>query len=140
MTEESISSKKLSRRQFVGSVAVGAAVLGTVGGVTSFVPRVAAATVPSGAKALMATGVEAQPVQVPTSWSQAADVVVVGYGGAGAIAAITAFDAGANVLILEKTPSYAALGVKNPAISGGGGSTSMNGGHIDYPADPNLGA
>ena len=37
-------------------------------------------------------------------WDQEADVVVVGYGFAGATAAITAHDAGANVLLLEKAP------------------------------------
>jgi succinate dehydrogenase/fumarate reductase flavoprotein subunit len=73
---------------------------------------------------------------VPTNWSQTADVVVVGYGGAGAVVAVTAFDAGANVLILEKTPSYAALGVANPVISGGGGNTSMNAGNAVYAKDP----
>lgn len=35
-------------------------------------------------------------------WDEEADVVVVGFGGAGAVAAITAKDAGADVLILEK--------------------------------------
>ena len=40
-----------------------------------------------------------------TMWVAEAEVVVVGYGGAGAIAAIAAHDAGAKVLILEKHPS-----------------------------------
>ncbi|MFC1870620.1 FAD-binding protein, partial [Chloroflexota bacterium] len=35
-------------------------------------------------------------------WSRTADVVVVGFGAAGAVAAITAHDSGAEVLILEK--------------------------------------
>lgn len=39
---------------------------------------------------------------IPPAWDLAADVVVVGYGGAGAVAAITAHDLGAEVLILEK--------------------------------------
>jgi len=39
---------------------------------------------------------------VPTHWDEVADVVVLGYGGAGAVAAISAHDAGANVLVLEK--------------------------------------
>lgn len=38
-------------------------------------------------------------------WDKEVDVVIVGYGGAGAAAAITAHDAGAKVLILEKLPS-----------------------------------
>ncbi|MFC1987531.1 FAD-binding protein [Chloroflexota bacterium] len=45
-----------------------------------------------------------------------ADVVVVGYGGAGAAAAITAHDNGARVIIVEKMPS----GGGNTRISGGG--------------------
>jgi hypothetical protein len=48
----------------------------------------------------------------------------VGYGGAGAAAAITASDAGANVLILEKT-------------GGGGGSTYFSGGFFVSPRDVN---
>lgn len=39
---------------------------------------------------------------IPEKWQEEADVVVVGYGGAGAATAITAHDAGAEVLILEK--------------------------------------
>ena len=41
---------------------------------------------------------------LPDKWDFEADVVVVGYGGAGAVAAITAHDAGAKILILEKAP------------------------------------
>ncbi|MXN17969.1 FAD-dependent oxidoreductase [Pseudooceanicola sp. GBMRC 2024] len=40
----------------------------------------------------------------PKSWDVEADVVVVGYGFAGATAAITAHDAGAKVVLLEKAP------------------------------------
>lgn len=42
---------------------------------------------------------EASPV-----WASEYDVIVVGYGYAGATAAITARDAGAKVLLLEKAP------------------------------------
>ena len=37
-------------------------------------------------------------------WDKEADVVVVGFGGAGAAAAVTAHDLGAKVLMLEKAP------------------------------------
>ncbi|MFA4911644.1 MAG: FAD-dependent oxidoreductase [Desulfobacteria bacterium] len=37
-------------------------------------------------------------------WDKEADVVIVGYGGAGAVAAITAHDEGAEVLLVEKQP------------------------------------
>lgn len=49
-------------------------------------------------------------------WDAEYDVVVVGYGGAGASAAISAHDAGAKVLIIEKMPS----GGGNTAVSAGG--------------------
>ena len=41
---------------------------------------------------------------LPDSWDYDADVVIIGYGGAGVCAAITAHDAGAKVLLLEKAP------------------------------------
>jgi succinate dehydrogenase/fumarate reductase flavoprotein subunit len=50
---------------------------------------------------------------LPTKWDHEADVVVVGYGGAGACAAITAHDAGAKVIVMEKAPYR------------GGGNTGM---------------
>ena len=53
-------------------------------------------------------------------WDYEADVVVVGFGGAGAVAAITAHDAGAKVLILEKVPV-------------GGGSSAASGGFTSCP-------
>ena len=39
---------------------------------------------------------------LPEKWDKAADLVIVGFGGAGAAAAITAQDLGARVLMLEK--------------------------------------
>lgn len=51
-------------------------------------------------------------------WYKEADVVVVGYGAAGASAAITAHDAGARVLILEKAPEGEEGG--NSRVSGQG--------------------
>lgn len=51
-------------------------------------------------------------------WQKEADVVVVGFGGAGAITAITAKDAGADVIILEKqSPNQH---TPNTMMSGGG--------------------
>ncbi|MGA2664731.1 MAG: FAD-binding protein, partial [Nitrososphaerales archaeon] len=105
MAVDGIAEKRLSRRQFVGSAAAGAAALGAVAGATALIPKVSG--VPTSADALPAgkagAAVGGQPIPVPTDWAQMADVVVVGYGSAGAVAAITAFDAGADVLIVEKT-------------------------------------
>ena len=74
----------VSRRQFLkGSAATGAAV--TAAGV--------------------AAGFVSEPAQaeaVPARWNKQVDVVIVGTGHAGLAAAITAADAGAKVLILEK--------------------------------------
>ena len=50
-------------------------------------------------------------------WQRETDVIVVGYGGAGAAAALTAAQAGAQVLILEKNPE-------------GGGNTKYSGGTL----------
>jgi len=41
---------------------------------------------------------------LPKQWDKEADLVVVGFGGAGAATAITAHDLGARVLLLEKAP------------------------------------
>ena len=42
--------------------------------------------------------------EVPEKWDEEADVIVVGYGFAGATAAMTAHDAGTKVILLEKAP------------------------------------
>jgi hypothetical protein len=93
----------------------------------------------------LGTANRSAPVAIPASFAYSADVVVVGYGGAGAVAAITAYDAGANVLILEKTPTLAALGVANTGtvcteIQGGGGNTHISGGICFMPLDQVGGA
>jgi succinate dehydrogenase/fumarate reductase flavoprotein subunit len=54
------------------------------------------------------------------------DVLVVGYGFAGAIAAIVAHDAGARVLISEKMAQF-------------GGCSMLSGGGVTYVQDPEVG-
>ena len=41
---------------------------------------------------------------IPSNWDTEAEIVIVGFGGAGAAASITASDLGAKVIILEKAP------------------------------------
>ncbi len=90
------SENKITRREFIKSTAVaGAAVAG------------------SGLFAVPATA-----APIPTKWDKEADVVIIGYGGAGASTAITATDAGAKVLILEKAPQGQEGG--NTRVSGQG--------------------
>ncbi len=87
--------------------AIGTAALGAAVGATKLVPHVAGAPAAAGVKAREEAGTirKAQPASVPSSWDYTADVVVVGQGGAGCSAAITAHDAGANVIILDKAPT-----------------------------------
>ncbi len=42
------------------------------------------------------------PLPMPESWDAETDVLVIGYGGAGAVTAVTAHDAGARVMVIEK--------------------------------------
>ena len=94
------ASSSVSRRDFLrnaGLAAAGAAV---------------------GASALSLAGCAEQgntPEQ--DSWDKEADVVVVGFGGAGACAAIAAADAGASVILLEKNAEAEHL--SNTLMSGG---------------------
>lgn len=61
----------------------------------------------------------------PDGVSHETDVIVIGYGGAGAVAAIAATDAGASVTILEKR-------------SFGGGATRLSSGGIMIPSGPGF--
>lgn len=61
--------------------------------------------------------------RVPEKWDMEADVVTLGFGGAGATASIAAHDAGVKVLILEKAPENLAGG--NTVSSGGGARIPM---------------
>jgi len=126
-SEKPKEDKKITRRQFI---------VGTVGGV------VVGAAVGAAAGSLGFPTVSTSKYEpwLPSKWDDEADVVVVGYGGSGAVTAITAYDAGAKVIVLEKTPSYASMGVSKPPISGGGGNTSMNAGFANYVTDSTAAA
>lgn len=76
------------------------------------------------ALALPMAGVKAVELTKDIKWDKEADVVVVGFGGAGACAAIEAHDAGAKVLIIEK-------------LAEGGGNTAVSSGGFMVPKDKN---
>jgi len=101
MSSVLVSGTDLSRRSFIrGAAALGGAVAAT--GLLGACSNEATPVTPSG---------------LPETWDYEADVVVVGYGGAGAAAAWEALTAGSTVLILER-------------VSKAGGSTNICGGFI----------
>jgi succinate dehydrogenase/fumarate reductase flavoprotein subunit len=67
------------------------------------------------------------------TWMEEADVVVVGYGGAGAAAAVTAHDAGVKVLLVEKQHNDTPNQTRHTP------STRMSGGAWFSPADAEKG-
>lgn len=64
----------------------------------------------------MSVAIEVAHAEDMPKWNNETDVLVLGYGNAGSNAAIAAADAGAKVLILEKTPA----GGGNVSVSSGG--------------------
>jgi 3-oxosteroid 1-dehydrogenase len=90
-----ISEKGVTRRNLIKGIALG-----------------------TGALALTGFGAgTAEAARIPKKWDKEADVVILGFGGAGACAAIEAADAGAKVLILEKQPQNNLI--NNTRMSGG---------------------
>ena len=95
MNENSSKRPGVSRRQFIGGAGVLAAA-GALAGLTGCAPKNSS----QGATSDTVTFSFPDTVQ----WNAEYDVVVVGWGGAGSVAAITAAEAGANVLLAEKAP------------------------------------
>jgi urocanate reductase len=94
-----------------------------------------ATIVGTGAATACVLGALSTPAAIPEKWDKQSDIVVVGYGGAGACAAVTAREAGAEVLILEKLKT----GGGNTAICGGviyaGGTSVQKANNISDSAD-----
>ena len=59
------------------------------------------------------------------SWDATADVVVVGFGGAGASAAIEASDAGADVLVIDRFTGGGATAISGGVVYAGGGTAEQ---------------
>lgn len=100
------NKQDISRRNFLKVSAVSAAALAGSGLLAGCAPKAAATS------------------SLPAKWDQETDVIVVGYGGAGASAAIGAREAGSEVIILEKRITA-------------GGSTTVSGG-VFYAAGTSV--
>ena len=103
------NKNKISRRDFIKDAAIAGAAVAATG-------------------ILGSTPAQAQTSSqwwLPAKWDYETDVVVVGFGGAGAVTSITAFDAGAKVILLEKMSEALA-----------GGNTGVAGGDIFTPNNP----
>lgn len=117
----------VSRRSFLreaSKMTVGGVAAGVLAGCAAQPEATAlpAPTCPPAPTALPVPTAEACPAPepfsiLPETWDKEADVVVVGFGGAGAAAALEATKAGAKVLLLER-------------MKAGGGSTAICGGII----------
>ena len=122
MNEEETKSETkrsgVSRREFiagtVGGVVIGA-VVGATAGSLGFPKTVTQIQTQTQTQTQTTTAVS-QP-WLPASWDYTADVVVVGFGGAGAVASLVAAQAGSKVILIEKMP--AGLEGGNTATAGG---------------------
>jgi NADPH-dependent 2,4-dienoyl-CoA reductase/sulfur reductase-like enzyme len=102
------NKSKISRRDFIKDAAIAGAAVAATG-------------------ILGPTPVRAQSSTqwwLPAKWDYEVDVVVVGFGGAGAATAITANDKGAKVLVLEKAPEAEEGG--NTGVCGGEAYSHQN--------------
>ncbi len=69
------------------------------------------------------------------AWDATADVVVVGFGGAGACAALEAHEAGADVLVLDRFHGGGATAISGGVVYAGGGTAEQrSAGIADTPA------
>ncbi len=98
----------ISRREFVAAAGAGAAALGVPAAVTAG----QAAT-------------HENPYLLPDSWDLTADVVVIGSGPTGLVAAIRARDAGASVIIVEANYDTGGHGLMNGGTIQLGGGTAL---------------
>lgn len=85
-----MSKNEISRRSFLAGAAVAAAGATTIG--------LAGCSSDSGGS----TAAAAPMVGVPEKWDDEADIIIVGYGGSGSVAALSATDQGSSVIVLEK--------------------------------------
>ena len=121
MTDENETTKRgISRRQFiagtVGGLVVGAAA-GAAAGSLGFPQTVTQIETQTKTQTETSTQVSTVKPWLPAKWDYEADVVIVGFGGAGAVASLIAAQAGAKVLMIEKMPEGLEGG--NSGVCGG---------------------
>lgn len=73
----------------------------------------------------------ARPADREPRWDEEADVVVVGFGAAGACAAIEAAEAGADVLVLDRFNGGGATAISGGVVYAGGGTEEQGEGGVD---------
>ena len=108
MSQDSKENKKISRREFVKGAGAGAATIMSAGAVTN----AQAQAIP-------------EPYRHPDTWDFEADVVVIGSGPTGLLAANRASDAGASVIIVEANYDAGGHGVMNGGTIQLGGGTRL---------------
>jgi len=80
----------------------------------------------------------ARKVRQVRAWDDAADVVVVGYGGAGVVAALAARESGAEVLALDRYLGGGATTLSGGIVYAGGGTWVQREAGIDDDVDNML--
>lgn len=117
MSSEETEKARLSRRDFMRIAAIGgAAAAGAIalGGCDATAEPTAAPIVEQ----------ECPVAGIPETWDEETDVIVVGTGDAGSMAALNAFDAGASVIMIDKGDFYGGCSTL------GGGSAQLVATHV----------
>lgn len=125
MSASKNQQKGISRREFLKGAAVGATVVASGGIIAGCSPQQAATTAPAAATQPPSTGPAKASFEIaPAPIAQgdiketaSADVVVIGAGVSGLMAALSAAEAGAKTILIEKTEKFNARGGHNAAIS-----------------------
>lgn len=104
MTEQKDRKNGLTRRRFLKATGGATAVAGMAAGGLFMAPK------------------RLEAAEVPKTWDEAVDVVVIGSGFAGLAAAIEAKEAGASVVVLEKMPVPGGNSIINGGLMAGAGT------------------
>jgi flavocytochrome c len=133
------AGKKVTRREFVKGAAVGAAGIAAAGALASCAPAATpAATTAPVATATAVPCPECPPPcptpWIPEKWDGETDVLILGAGGAGLCAALEAYDAGVDVLVLEKSAQVVgSTGICGGFVAGAGTKIQEESGIKDDP-------